>query len=296
MKNPLLITDRLFCFLEEKWDSPGGQKILGSTLVFGFIFSIVVIDINSRSWLPDWLSILIPKNHLVAIEYAFLLLLIYEVINLILSLANSMSVSVGKQFEVLSLFLLRDIFKEFSHFDEPLRWEQIEPSILPILVSGVSALGIFVILIVYYKLQFHQPITKDNRNQNYFISAKKIISLVLLISFLYLISKNIIGFIHYGYSETTFEAFYTILIFTDVLIVLLSLRYSSSYHVAFRNSGFVVSTVIIRLSLIAPLMMGALLGIGAAIFALGVSYAYNLSRPVMGAKTRFGANCSESRS
>ncbi len=32
------------------------------------------------------------------------------------------------------------------------------------------------------------------------------------------------------------------LIFADVLVVLISLRYSASYHVVFRNSGLAVAT------------------------------------------------------
>lgn len=74
---------------------------------------------------------------------------------------------------------------------------------------------------------------------------------------------------------SVFEHFYTLLIFSDIFIVLISLRYSSSYHVAFRNSGFAVSTVLIRLALIAPAEISAGVGIGAILFALGVTWSYN---------------------
>ena len=73
----------------------------------------------------------------------------------------------------------------------------------------------------------------------------------------------------------------TVLIFADVLMVLISLRYSTTYHIVFRNSGFAVATVLIRLALIAPAPVNALLGIASALFALGLTVAYNTFAPVI---------------
>ncbi|NJL94075.1 MAG: hypothetical protein HC915_10260 [Anaerolineae bacterium] len=71
------------------------------------------------------------------------------------------------------------------------------------------------------------------------------------------------------------------LIFTDVLMVLISLRYGISFQVTFRNFGYAVVTVFIRLALIAPTLLAVLMGIGAALFALGLTVAYNLSGPAI---------------
>lgn len=276
-----IFTNRIFDTLEERWEHLPGQKMLGSTLVLSFVASIILIEINRRGLLPSIVSVRVPTNHLVAIEWAFLLLLIYEVVSLTLSLAKSTSTSLRKQFEVLSLFLLRDTFKEFSHFTEPLEWAKIEPSILPIFATSLGALTIFVVLIFYHKLQKQRAITKDESDRKYFIATKKLIALILLASFIFIIGNNTVNFLLHGHAETTFETFYTVLIFSDILIVLLSMRYSASYHIAFRNSGFAVATVMIRLSLIAPLIISSLLGVGAALFALGVLSAYNFSAPAV---------------
>lgn len=232
--------------------------------------------------LSGHIATLVPGKHLVAIEWAFLLLLIYEVISLTLSLAKSTSTSLRKQFEVLSLFLLRDTFKEFSHFNEPLDWEKIEPSIIPIVSTSLGALSIFVILIFFHKSQRRHPFAKDKGDTTYFIAAKKFIALVLLASFLFIIGLNGWNYLVHGHTETAFETFYTVLIFSDILIVLLSIRYSASYLITFRNSGFAVATVMIRLSLIAPLVISPFLGVGAALFALGVLAAFNFSVPIRG--------------
>jgi hypothetical protein len=63
--------------------------------------------------------------------------------------------------------------------------------------------------------------------------------------------------------------------------VLLSLRYGNAYHVVFRNSGFAVATVMIRLALAGPRYIDAALGVGAALFAIGVTLVYNYVSPVL---------------
>ena len=65
------------------------------------------------------------------------------------------------------------------------------------------------------------------------------------------------------------------MVFSDILIVLVSLRYSLAFPVVFRNSGFALATVMLRLSLIAPGYYGVGLGICAALYILAIKYAYN---------------------
>jgi len=218
---------------------------------------------------------------LAIIELAFTLILVVEVVSLVFSLAHSVASSVGKQFEVLSLIFLRDVFKEFSHLHEPFHWEEISHLMPTMLTTAISSLLIFFILGFYYKYQQHRPFTTDEDEKQSFIQMKKLLALVLLFSFgffivrdLWWVSQQVEIFV------SPFESFYTLLLFSDVFIVLLSLRYGSRYHIAFRNSGFAVATVLIRLSLIAPLIIGAPLGVITTLFALGVTLAYNNYVPV----------------
>jgi hypothetical protein len=78
-----------------------------------------------------------------------------------------------------------------------------------------------------------------------------------------------------GQERSFFEVFYTLLIFADVLIVLISLRYSVAYPVVFRYFGFAVSTVLIRLALTAPRVVDAGLGVTATLFAIALTWVYN---------------------
>ena len=78
-----------------------------------------------------------------------------------------------------------------------------------------------------------------------------------------------------GEEQSFFEIFYTLLIFADILIVLISLRYSVAYPVVFRYFGFAVATVMIRLALTAPRVVDAALGVTATLFAIGLTWVFN---------------------
>ena len=62
--------------------------------------------------------------------------------------------------------------------------------------------------------------------------------------------------------------FYTLLILTDILIVLLSQCYQPSFYAVFRNSGFALATLIVRIALAAPPYYNVLLGVAAACFSI----------------------------
>jgi small-conductance mechanosensitive channel len=51
-------------------------------------------------------------------------------------------------------------------------------------------------------------------------------------------------------------------------VVLLSQCYQPSFYAVFRNSGYALSTLIIRIALAAPPFYNVLLGLAAAVFAI----------------------------
>jgi hypothetical protein len=128
----------------------------------------------------------------------------------------------------------------------------------------------------YYAAQRHRPISHDARDTRAFVLAKKVISLGLVVVFAWLAGSALVHEDRYF-----FESFYTVIVFADVLIVLLSLRYSSSYTVVFRNSGLAVATVLLRVALAAPVFYNAALGLAAALFALGLTVACNRLGPIL---------------
>ena len=101
-----------------------------------------------------------------------------------------------------------------------------------------------------------------------FVAAKKGIALFLLAAFAYMGIKSgwltITGQAHNDFLHD----FYTLLILADVLVVLISQCFQPGFYAVFRNSGFALSTMIIRIALAAPPFYNVLLGIAAAVFAI----------------------------
>ncbi len=272
----------LFDKLEHRWTSHATIRRLGNSLVFVFLLELLLIEGKRQGWLPDFLNPYVKStNYFYAVNFAFTMLLVFEVVELVFSMAHSVAGSVGKQFEILSLILLRASFKEFTHFNQPIDWQEVGEPMRHILADASGALIIFLALGVYYRLLKHQKITKSEDEQIKFVAAKKILALAMLL--VYAVIGAVVAWQWLTTANATppfFQTFYTILIFADFLLVFISLRYSGCYHVLFRNSGFALSTVVIRVALTAPPYFSVGLGICAVIFVLGITWAYNRFVPV----------------
>ncbi len=275
---PLRWASRVFDRLGAGWASPRTHNRLGLTLVAGFLGALLAIELNRRGLLGPGLAAWIPTRHFYAIDFAFTLLLMIEVVALVFALGESVSDSLGIQFEVVSLILLRQAFKGFIGFGEPIELAGHAERLGPMVADALGALGIFIVLGFYYRSQRHRPITSDSRERDSFIAEKKVVACALLLTFLAIAGYDMALWSANGPAFDFFAACYTVLIFSDVLIVLLSMRHSSTYRVLFRNSGFALATVFARLALTAPAYVNAGLGLAAAGFALLLTWAYNSSR------------------
>lgn len=261
--------------LHEFWESERTQRYVAGLLIAAFLLGLAGIELNRQGLLPPALAALTPRNHFHAVNLAFTLVLLVEVIGLIFVLPCSVSKSVGKQLEILSLILLRNSFKELSYLPEPVDLTNGSDVVLRIMSDAGGALVIFVALGFYYRLQRHEPVHKDKLDRYGFVATKKAISLLMLLLFaatglhsLWLLARN-------GGGSDFFATFYTLLIFSDILIVLVSQRYQPAFHAVFRNSGYALSTLLMRLSLSAPRFIDAAIGVAAALFAVGLTMAFN---------------------
>lgn len=278
----LRLSNQIFDAFESWWEGEEARRIVGYVLIGGFFLALVVIEAKRLGLLPPSIAASVSTNHFVAIDVAFTLFLIVEIIGLIVGLATSVADTAGKQFEVFSLILLRRSFKELVKFDEePIEWtfEVGREAVQLVVVDAVGALLIFLTLGLFYTLQRHESIIQNRTQQWYFVAQKKLVANVLLLILgglgVYTIGQTLL----LGEEVPFFNSVYTVLIFSDVLIVLISLRYSSTYHVVFRNSGYAAATVMIRLALAGPDYLGTVLGVIAALFNLGIAAAYRYVAP-----------------
>ncbi len=254
----------LFDPLNQFYEHEKVHRKISVLLVIFFLFSLGIIECRRRGLLPDTLAQVVPGNHFYAIGGAFTVILVLEVISLIFVLPCSFSRSVGKQFEILSLILMRNAFKELSHFQEPVTFAGNEQGVLHILSDGFGAVLIFGLLGVYYLLQGSGGDKGDNIEDLYsFVAAKKGIALLLLAAFLFMGIRSLYGTVLGGRHGDFFHDFYTLLIITDILLVLVAQCFHPTFFAVFRNSGFALSTMIIRFALVAPVYYNVLLGLAA---------------------------------
>ncbi len=278
---------RLYDRLDRLRKTPRVVGPLTTLLIFFYLAALAMIEARRLGWLPQPLAGMVSPSRFLAIGIAFYLLVLAEVVGLIFGLAESVARSIGKELEILSLILLRQSFEILAEFDEPIRWtaevaKLSESRLLELIVDAFTALLIFVLVGFYYRLQNKQPISQDARDQRGFIDSKKLVALVLLVGVSFITLRGALDYLRIGgKSSLFFEDLFSLLIFSDVLIVLISLRYSASYRVVFRNSAFALATVLIRLALTAPPLFNASLGLVAALYTIGLTLAYNEFAPVL---------------
>ncbi len=268
----LPIASRVYDRLDIYWKRHHTHETISRLLVYAFLAGLVIAELAVRHWLPFENNI---HNHFFAVELAFTLLLLTELLALIFVLPNSVGVSVGKQLEILSLILIRSAFKEFSHFEEPVIWNNLDGPVLKMIADAFGSLAIFIVIGVYYRTQKRIRLTESQEEHQQFIDFKKLVAVMLLIVFIIIGLFDVWSFFENGSYLSSFNTFYTVLIFSDILIVLIALRYTLEYPKIFRYSAFVLTTVLIRISLTAPPYLNAALGIVASLFLLAMTFAFN---------------------
>lgn len=256
---------------ENQWHSTQTSKMISNLVVLFFFVGIIITLLSQYQIINYQIGIFF------SIELAFSILLICEILGLVFILTHSVADSIGKQFEIISLILLRDAFKEMGHLPLDVKWNtETLLELLPLLVDALGAVIIFLIIGLFYRAQRHVQITSNPEEQIRFILLKKMIANILLMVFLSICIYDILDFFITNQYQNTFNVYYNILIFTDILILIISLRYSNLYIHLFRYSSFALATVIIRLSLSAPKYYNVLLSVLAGLFVLMVTNIYNM--------------------
>lgn len=266
---------RAFDRADAWWDRPGTQRAGGVLLVFAFLGALLAAELSRRGVLPRAAGV--PRTHFVAVDVAFTLLLALELVGLVLAIGRSVAASVGKQLELLALILLRKAFLEVAHLSEPVAWADAAPRVPSALADMAGALLVFVLAELFARVQRHRAIAEGD-DQTAFVAAKKVVALGLLAAFAVGATAALLAAAQ-GEPAAFFEVCFTVLIFSDVLLVLLSLAASADHRVVFRNSGFAAATVMMRLALTAPRYVNVLLAAGAAAYALLVSMVYERAWP-----------------
>lgn len=232
------------------------------------------------------------KNPTAAIYTPFSFILVYEVYLLIHYLPKSITTYISKQYEIITLIIIRRLFKDLSNLSLSSDWFKIKYD-LQFTYDLVASVLLFFLILQFYKQSKKRYRTDENEDSQIegtvrFIKIKKIIAASLvpilffvaiysfinwLISSVELNSDSEVSF--KNINNIFFEQFFTILIIADVVLLLFSFFHTVDFHKVIRNSGFIISTILIRVSFSVSGLLNTALILTAIIFGLLILIIHN---------------------
>ena len=254
--------------------------------IIGFITHLFLIYLNTSQIIILKNDVLL-NNPISAIYTPFSIILIYEIYLLIFFLPRSFTTSVSKQFEIISLILIRRIFGDIPKINTNSNWFKNQENI-DLIYSLLGVLILYFLIYQFNKLSKRRKPQKISLNISNFIKSKKGVSLILLpvliivsiyslsdwvFNNIYLFNDNISYSVN-DINSVFYNKFFEILILADVFILLLSFQYTEKYSQLIRNTGFIISTILIRLSFSATGLTNVLLIISSVLFGLIILKVY----------------------
>ena len=278
------VVENIFSGLFSEGNLKKFEKFILISATLGFIVHLLLILLNNNGYVD--LSFFQDKlfvNPISAIYTPFSFILIYEAFLLIYFLPRSFTTSIAKQFEIMSLILIRKIFKDIPNVNLDDNWIQNESN-LQLIYDLAGVLIVFFLIYLFKKLKEDLPKLPVHQNLDRFISYKKLISLFLVPTLSLLCAFSFLDWYNYVFLDIGtssnidylfFESFFTILILVDVFILLVSFQYTERYSQLIRNTGFIISTILLRLSFSAVGLTSLLLLVSGIVFGLIILLIYN---------------------
>ena len=257
------------------------EKLTIWLALFGFIIHLLVILLNNNDIINLNSEYPLLTSPISAIYTPFSIILYYEVFLLVYYLPRSFTTSVLKQFEIISLILIRRIFYDIPKIEINTDWLKNTDN-LQLVYDLTGILIIFFLIYLFSKIKQEIVPIKKSGSVETFIKSKKAVSLFLIPIMIYLFLSSIISLNSYSVTsfydinEVFYNEFFSLLIIADVLILLLSFEYySERYSQIMRNTGFIICTVLIRSSFSASGLASLLLIISSILFGLLILKIYS---------------------
>ena len=235
-------------FLSEKTKEKS-EKIVVSIAIISFLIHLLLIgliDLNIIKIPNDYSGLL--KNPMVAIYTPFSFILLYEAYLLVYYLPKSTTKYIGKQYEIITLIIIRRIFKDLYKLEFSTSWFSKKEDLL-FTLDIIVVLILFYLIYLFYKIVAVKPKLEIPSEIVKFIQLKKIIATILVPIFLILAVYNFGFWLFENFFSNTitalnikntnkifFDEFFTILILIDVLLLLFSFLYSVNCKRKFQHN------------------------------------------------------------
>ena len=281
-----------FDWLYSETRKPFFDRILVYVSATSFLIHLLMVFLANILESPPLYVAVAGKNYLSAIYTPFSFILFYEVFMLIVALPRSTTQSIVKQYEIVSLIYIRRFFEDIAELDDIGKLNQLSREVVPVFLDVLVGLLMFAMVTFFAstarKGRVPSQPSETTAELALFITQKKMISLLLSLLLALLAAFSLVTYLReqfavvYGGATATLDrntvfytSFFTVMIFTDVLILILSLAVSDKYASVFRNSAFIVSTILIRFSLSTERDYSAVLAFGGMLFGLSTLMIYN---------------------
>ncbi len=249
-------------------------------LAFIYFSKLNIINLNSSSELLN--------NPISAIYTPFSFILIYEVYLLIYYLPKSFTTYITKQYQIITLIIIRKLFKDLSSLELTSNWFEIKGD-LQFTYDLIASLLLFFLIYLFQK-QGKQKVVQQVDLQpviEKFVQKKRLIAVVLVPLFFFMALNTLVKWSTGMISSSNefpsiesinnlfFDQFFTVLILVDVILLLISFFYTDQFHKIIRNSGFIISTILIRMSFGVSGLINTILILVAVLFGLAILSIHN---------------------
>ncbi len=264
------------------------ETIILKIAIFSFFIHLLLIYLVKFNVFEISSDSELLNNPISAIYTPFSFILIYEVYLLIYYLPKSFTNYITKQYEIITLIIIRKLFKDLSALELSKNWFEIKED-LQFTYDLVASLLLFYLIFLFQQQGRQKSIkhVNDDTVIQKFIKKKKIIAILLVPLFFIMATYTLIQWCGSIYISPTslpeldsinnlfFDQFFTVLILVDVVLLLISFFYTDEFHKIIRNSGFIISTILLRMSFGVSGLISTILIIVAVLFGLAVLVVHN---------------------
>jgi hypothetical protein len=286
------ILEKLYQKLLSKKTKEKSEQVILWIALASFIIHLIIIELINFNIISMNEPSNLLKNPIAAIYTPFSFILVYEVYLLIYYLPKSTSTYISKQYEIIALIIIRRLFKDLSVLSLSSNWFNIKNDLQFTYDLLASVLLFYLIYLFQVQRTKVYRTIKNTKNHSSsiskFINAKKWIATslvpILLIIAIYSFLNWSIGIFQPHETNTIsfkninnifFEQFFNILIIADVILLLFSFFHTDEFHKVIRNSGFIISTILIRISFSVSGIINNIMIVSAILFGLLILFIHN---------------------
>jgi len=264
------------------------EKIILNIALLSFFIHLLIIYLLKFNVIEFSSDTELLNNPISAIYTPFSFILIYEVYLLIYYLPKSFTTYITKQYEIITLIIIRKLFKDLSSLELSSNWFEIKGD-LQFTYDLIASLLLFFFIYLFQKQGKKKVKQQVNLKPDIekFVKKKRLIAVILVPLFLFMALDTLLKWSN-GMSITTnefpslesinnlfFDQFFTVLILVDVVLLLISFFYTDQFHKIIRNSGFIISTILIRMSFGVSGLINTILILVAVLFGLAILTIHN---------------------